>query len=172
MAPTVRAVRIRGAMWLDTATGTRRRRDLLIDGGVIVSDDGRSARALDLGGATCLFGLWDCHAHPGEALYSEGGGEFVEDVATRTIRAGENLRVALESGITGVRCVEDAADVDLAYARAGVGAGFAGPRVLGAGRALRTTGGHGTFYPREHLQAPGMQVIDGADQALRLTRDP
>ena len=165
------SLRLRGGDWLDTATRDTSRRDLLVSGGWIVADDGRDAREVDLGGTTLLFGLWDCHAHPGEALYAEGGGEFTETVPDRTIRAGENLRSAVAAGITGVRCVDDAADVDLAYADAVAAGRFDGPRVRGTGRAIRTTGGHGTFHPRRYLHAPGMHVVNGPDAAARAVRE-
>lgn len=171
MNPPSAPVRLRGGTWLDTATGVSARRDLFLGAGVVQNDDGRPAQEFDIGGTTVLFGLWDCHAHPGEALYAQDGGEFLETVPDRTIRAGENLRAAIRAGITGVRCVDDAADVDLAYARAVAAGSFDGPRVLGAGRALRSTGGHGTFHPRTYVHASGMHVVDGPDAAARAVRE-
>ncbi len=165
-----RDLRLRGGEWLDTATGEHARRDLLVVDGHLAAEDGRPADDVDVAGATVLFGLWDCHAHPGEAFYGPDGAEFAEPVPQRTIRAGENLRAALRAGVTGIRCVDDAADVDLAYGRAVAGGRFPGPRVLGSGRALRSTGGHGTFHPRDHLHAAGMHVIDGPASAVRAVR--
>lgn len=164
------ALRLRGARWLETATGTRRPAEVLIDGGRIVEDDGRPAVEHDLTGCTLMYGLWDCHVHPGEAFYASGGGEFLETSPTRTIRAGENLRAAVAAGITGVRCVDEADDIDLAYARAVEAGGFPGPRIMGAGRALRSTGGHGTFWPRTHAHVDSMHVIDGPAEAARAVR--
>ena len=169
--PASTTLRLRGGGWLDTATGTTERRDLLVHAGRIVVDDGRPALDHDVTGCTLMFGLWDCHVHPGENLYGPDGGEFLETVPARTIRAGENLRSAVAAGITGVRCLDEADDIDLDYARAVEAGRFAGPRIHGAGRALRSTGGHGTFYPRVHAYASAMQVIDGPVAATRAVRE-
>jgi imidazolonepropionase-like amidohydrolase len=169
--PASTTLRLRGGQWLDTATGAAGRRDLLVHAGRIVADDGRPAVDLDVTGCTLLFGLWDCHVHPGEDLYGPDGGEFLETVPARTIRAGENLRSAVAAGITGVRCLDEADDIDLEYARAVDAGRFAGPRIHGAGRALRSTGGHGTFYPRVHAYATAMHVIDGPVAAMRAVRE-
>jgi imidazolonepropionase-like amidohydrolase len=163
-------LRLLGGSWLDTATGTHRRTDLLIDRGHLIADDGRPATEYDLDGHTVLYGLWDCHVHPGEAFYGPDGGEFLETSPTRTIRAGENLRSAVGAGITGVRCLDEADDIDLAYARAVEAGAFPGPRIMGAGRALRSTGGHGTFFPRTHAHVDSMHVIDGPVEATRAVR--
>jgi len=170
-AQTPTALRLRGGMWLDTATGRRSREDLLVVGDRITADDGRDAEELDLTGSTLLFGLWDCHVHPGEDLYGPDGGEFLETSPARTIRAGENLRAAVAAGITGVRCVDEADDIDLEYSRAVAAGRFAGPRVHGTGRALRATGGHGTFYPKVHAHVSSMHVIDGPVEAARAVRE-
>lgn len=168
--PELAARRLRGGQWLDTATGGTQRRDLLVHDGRIVEDDGRPAIVHDLTGCTLMYGLWDCHVHPGEAFYGPDGGEFAETAPTRTIRAGENLRAAVAAGITGVRCVDEADDIDLAYARAVEAGTFPGPRIMGAGRALRSTGGHGTFWPRTHPHVDSMHVIDGPVEAARAVR--
>ncbi|MFP4233328.1 MAG: amidohydrolase family protein [Nitriliruptoraceae bacterium] len=163
--------RLRGGMWLDTATGEREPADLLVVGGRLVADDGREASESDLTGCTVLYGPWDCHVHPGEDLYGPDGGEFLETSPARTIRAGENLRAAVAAGITGVRCVDEADDIDLEYAQAIEAGRFAGPRVRGTGRALRATGGHGTFYPKVHAHVRSMHVIDGPVAASRAVRE-
>lgn len=164
------AVRLRGATWLDVVTTSREPRDLLLIDGRIVPDDAREASEVDLRGTTLLFGLWDCHVHPGEAFYAADGGEFAETSPSRTIRAGQNLRAAVAAGITGVRCLDEADDIDLAYERARIRGGFAGPRIHGAGLAIRTTGGHGTFHPRVHTGVTSMHVIDGPIEAARAVR--
>lgn len=95
---------------------------------------------MDAAGLTAMFGLWDCHAHAGGAMYDPGGSGFFEGVPERTIRAGANPRQAVEMGVTGVRCVDDADELDLAWGRAYAAGTASGPRVLGAGRGIRTTG--------------------------------
>lgn len=168
--PGTRALRIRGGRWLDVATGASSPCDLLVDGGRLVADDGRDALAVDADGAWVLPGLMDCHVHPGEAFYAPGAAAYFESVAERTIRAGENLLAAAWAGITGVRCVDEAEGIDLAWRAAFAAGQPPGPRVLAAGRAIRTTGGHGTAHPRVEVHMGGMHVTDGPTGMARAVR--
>jgi imidazolonepropionase-like amidohydrolase len=165
------ALRIRAGRWLDTVTGETASCELLLVDGRIAVDDGRPALDVDADGATVLYGLWDCHAHPGEAFYAADARGFFEPVPERTIRAGQNLAAALRMGITGVRCLDEADEIDLAWGKASAAGTWAGPRILGAGRALRTTGGHGTFYPRIHVRVDAMHVVDGPAAMARAVRE-
>ncbi|MYI56014.1 MAG: hypothetical protein F4062_03125, partial [Acidimicrobiia bacterium] len=141
-------LRIRGAAWLDVATGESARCDLLVDDGMIERDDGRQAATVDASGMTAMYGLWDCHSHPGGLMYDNAGVGFFEGLPDRTIRAGENFAGAVAAGVTGVRCLSEGDELDLAWGRAYAAGTSLGPRVTGAGRALRTTAGHGTCFPR------------------------
>lgn len=162
--------RITGASWLDVATGEYSQRDLLIGAGNILHDDGRDATHIDASGLTAMFGLWDCHAHAGGLMYDPDARGFFEGVPERTIRAGENFRQAMNMGITGVRCVGDADEIDLAWGSAFAAGSSAGPRVTGAGRGIRTTCGHGTSYPRVHTQLDAELVADGPDAMAKAVR--
>ena len=156
-------LRIRGASWLDVATGDSSPRDLLVAGGVIQIDDGREAVTVDASGLTAMFGLWDCHAHPGGLMYDNAGVGFFEGSPDRTIRAGENFAGAVAAGVTGVRAMDEADDLDLAWGRAYAAGTTLGPRVTGAGRAVRTTAGHGTCFPRHYTGVEAELVCDGPD---------
>ncbi len=164
------AWRFRGARWLDTATGALDRRDFLVAGGAIVADDGRQARTLDASGLTAMFGLWDCHAHAGGLMYDPDARGYFESGPERTIRAGENFHQAMKMGVTGVRCVDEADDLDLAWGRAYAAGTTPGPRVVGAGRGIRTTGGHGTAFPRVYTQMKAELIVDGPDAMARAVR--
>ncbi len=156
-------LRIRGTSWLDVATGESAACDLLVAGGVIQPDDGREAIDVDASGMTAMFGLWDCHAHPGGLMYDNVGVGFFEGVPERTIRAGENFAGALAAGVAGVRAMDESDELDLAWGRAYAAGTTPGPRVTGAGRAIRTTAGHGTCFPR-HYTAVNMElIVDGPD---------
>lgn len=163
-------IRIRGASWLDTATGESSSRDILIRDGAIRPDDGRSAETVDGSGLTAMFGLWDCHAHAGGLMYDPDATGYFEGASDRTIRAGVNFRHAVEMGVTGVRCVDEADDLDLAWGRAYTSGAILGPRVVGAGRGIRTTGGHGTAYPRVYTRMKAELVVDGPDGMARAVR--
>jgi imidazolonepropionase-like amidohydrolase len=119
---------------------------------------------------TAMFGLWDCHAHAGGMMYDPDASGFFEGVPERTIRAGENLAEASRMGITGVRCLDDADEIDIAWRRAFAAGTTLGPRVHGAGRGIRTTGGHGTSYPRIHTQLRAEHIVDGPTAMARAVR--
>lgn len=162
---------IRGASWLDTATGETARVDLKISNGVLQPADGDADRTVDASGLTAMFGLWDCHAHSGGMMYDPVAAGYFEGIPERTIRAGENFRSAIDMGVTGVRCVDDAEELDLAWSRAFAAGTTAGPRVRGAGKGIRTTGGHGTSYPRVHTQMRAEHVVDGPTAMARAVRE-
>ncbi len=168
--PPTAPIRIRGASWLDTSTGETVVRDLLVEDGVIRKEDGRRAAAIDGSGLTAMFGLWDCHAHAGGLMYDPDAAGYFEAAPDRTIRAGENFRQAAEMGVTGVRCVDEADDLDLAWGRAYAAGTTLGPRVVGAGRGIRTTGGHGTAHPRVYTQMKAELIVDGPDAMARAVR--
>ncbi|MXZ67777.1 MAG: amidohydrolase family protein [Acidimicrobiia bacterium] len=168
-APTP-PLRIRGVSWLDTATAESQTRDLFIRDGIILADDVRAARTVDGSDLHAMFGLWECHAHAGGLMYDPDASGYFEAAPARTIRAGENFRQAAEMGITGVRCVDEPDDVDLAWGRAYAAGTTLGPRVTGAGRGIRTTGGHGTAFPRVYTQMGAELVVDGPDAMARAVR--
>ena len=170
MSATDTPLRIRGASWLDVGTGESAATDLFVAGGVIQPDDGRAATDVDASGMTAMFGLWDCHAHPGGLMYDNAGVGFFEGVPERTIRAGENFAGALEAGVTGVRCLDEADELDLAWGRTYAAGTTPGPRVTGAGRALRTTAGHGTCFPRHYTGVNMELVCDGPDAMAKAVR--
>ncbi|MDE0709760.1 MAG: amidohydrolase family protein, partial [bacterium] len=156
--------------WLDTATAESQTRDLFIRDGIILADDVRAARTVDGSDLHAMFGLWECHAHAGGLMYDPDASGYFEAAPDRTIRAGENFRQAAEMGITGVRCVDEPDDVDLAWGRAYAAGTTLGPRVTGAGRGIRTTGGHGTAFPRVYTQMGAELVVDGPDAMARAVR--
>jgi predicted amidohydrolase len=67
-------VRIRGAGIFDTATGEIVKRDLEIRNGLVVPLDSLTKpKIVDASGLIVMFGLWDCHAHPGSLMYDPTG---------------------------------------------------------------------------------------------------
>ena len=160
---------LRGATWLDVATGETSRRELSISDGTIV-DEAPDATELDASGLTALFGLWDCHTHPGGLMYDLDATGYFEAAPARTIRAGENLQQAARMGVTGIRAVDEANEIDLAWSKAYAAGKPAGPRVTGAGRGIRTTAGHGTAFPRTFTQLESGLVVDGPTEVARAVR--
>ena len=162
---------IQGALVLDVSEGTATRRDLgIADGFVCPADEVDDGTRIDAGGLTALFGLWDCHAHPGSLMHDPTGRGYFEGVAEWTVRAGANLMEAAQMGVTGVRTVAEANGIDLSWSRAFASGAYLGPRILCAGAGIRTTGGHGTAFPRRPLEVAWEVVADGADEMRRTTR--
>ncbi len=162
---------IRGADVFDVATGERTRRDLgVADGLVRDPSDVADAAELDASGLTVLFGLWDCHTHPGSLMYDPTGQSYFEGAAEWAVRAGANLIEAARAGVTGVRAVAEADRVDLAWARAFERGQYPGPRLRCSGAGIRTTGGHGTAFPRRPLEVNWEIAADGVAEMRRVTR--
>lgn len=162
---------IRGAEVLDVGTGESARRDLGVAGGLIVPvQDVSDAAEVDASGLTVLFGLWDCHAHPGGLMYDPSGQGYFEGPAEWAVRAGHNLMAAAQVGITGVRATAEASRVDLAWSRAFERGQYGGPRLRCAGAGIRTTGGHGTAFPRRPIEVQWEISADGPAEMRRAAR--
>jgi len=162
---------IRGAQVLDAGTGESGRRDLGVAGGMVVRpEDVPGAAEVDATGLTVLFGLWDCHAHPGGLMYDPSGQGYFEGPAEWAVRAGHNLMAAAQLGITGVRATAEASRVDLAWSRAFEAGQYGGPRLRCAGAGIRTTGGHGTAFPRRAIEVQWEIAADGPAEMRRAAR--
>lgn len=165
------ALLLRGGSVLDVATGETVRRDLAVHGGRIV--DAASLGEAEVVDADCLticFGLWDCHAHPGSLMYDPGARGYFEGAAEWSVRAAANLLDAARAGVTGVRTLSEPDGIDIAWARAFREGSIRGPRVKASGAAIRTTGGHGTAYPRRHVRVRAEHVCDGSAEMTRAVR--
>ena len=134
------------------------------------------ARTVDLSGHTLLPGLMDAHVHLNYELIE---GWETEPVRFTTgdfaLRAVPNARTTLLAGFTTVRDVGTGygfSDVALMHA---IDKGrVPGPRVIPAGHAISTTGGH--CDPATGL-APGIEppdylsgVADGVDEVVKAIR--
>ena len=137
------------------------------------------AQLLDLGAATVLPGLIDCHTH----IFLQGevpaaGGYDVQllkyPASYRTARAVVAARRALEQGFTTIRDVETEGagygDVGIKQA---INEGYIpGPRMFVATRAISTTGGYNLEgYAPEIVVPKGAQLIDGPVEARKAARE-
>jgi len=98
------------------------------------------AQVVELGGATVLPGLIDCHTH---LLMTERIQKLLEmSTSERALLGAAVARQALEAGITTVRDAGNSGlNGDIAL-RNGIRAGWvAGPRIFASGRALSPAGG-------------------------------
>jgi imidazolonepropionase-like amidohydrolase len=154
-----------GGSVLDVGTGKIERRDLAIAGGKIVDSAAPDDHVrVDVDGMTIMFGLWDVHAHPGGLMYDPPAAGYFERVAQHSVRAGANLLQAVTMGITGVRTAAEADGIDMAWRDAFARGRWPGPRLMCSGPAIRTTGGHGTAYPREYVNSSPFLIADGPTQ--------
>jgi imidazolonepropionase-like amidohydrolase len=137
------------------------------------------AQVIDLGAATVLPGLIDCHTH----IFLQGevpaaGGYDVQllkfPASYRAARAVVAARRALEQGFTTIRDVETEGagygDVGIKQA---INEGYIpGPRMFVATRAISSTGGYNLEgYAPEVAVPKGAQLIDGPVEARKAARE-
>jgi imidazolonepropionase-like amidohydrolase len=139
----------------------------------------RDAAVLDLGSATVLPGLIDCHTHL-LARIPSGPDGYILNLATkseafRALEGAADARATLEAGFTTVRDVENEgsgyADVAL---RDAIDQGLVeGPRMQVATRAIAAVGQYNPFGVSPDLAdfPTGAQMISGVEDARRAVRE-
>ncbi|HEV8227856.1 MAG TPA: amidohydrolase family protein [Methylomirabilota bacterium] len=144
-----------------------RGRAVVVEGDRItqVVDDARAPRGrrIDLSGCTLLPGLINCHVHlcfgaeadPVRVMKDEPHGL----TALKVLRRAQET---VEAGVTTVRDLGGRDYAEFAVRRAVADGLFPGPRILGAGRPVCMTGGHGNSIGRE---------ADGPDDARKAVRE-
>jgi imidazolonepropionase-like amidohydrolase len=160
-----------GGSVLDVATGELERRDLAVVEGIVVDPGSRSdLTRVDCEGMVVMFGLWDVHAHPAGLMYDPPAAGYFERPAEHSLRAGANLLQAMSMGVTGIRTAAEADGIDIAWRDAIARGRWPGPRIKCSGPAIRTTGGHGTAYPREYINTKPFLIADGPTEMRRAVR--
>jgi imidazolonepropionase-like amidohydrolase len=111
-----------------------------------------------------LPGLIDCHVHlcmdpvPDIAAHA-----LSESEGVTLLRGVRNAAKTLRSGVTTIRNVGTRSDLDLDLDRGIRDGWITGPRIVGAGRVICVTGGHGHFMG---LEADGPEGIRQAVRTL------
>ena len=139
----------------------------------------KNAKLIDLGGATVLPGLIDCHTHI-MARIPDGDDGYILNLATksqafRALEGAYNARITLNAGYTTIRDVENEgseyADVAL---RDAIKQGLAqGPRMQVATRAIAAVGEYNPFGVSPDLRdfPTGAQMVSGVEEARRAVRE-
>lgn len=139
----------------------------------------KTAKVIDLRGATVLPGLIDCHTHIMSRMPDTEDGYLV-DLATksqafRVLEGAYNARLTLRAGFTAIRDVENEGSgyADAAL-RDAVEQGLAeGPRMQVATRAIAAVGQYNPFgVSPDLINFPtGAQMISGVEEARRAVRE-
>ncbi len=160
-----------GGSVLDVGTGKVDRRDIAVADGIVIEPGSRNdLTRVDCGGLVIMFGLWDVHAHPAGLMYDLRASGYFERPSEHSVRAGANLLQALSMGVTGIRTASEADGIDIAWRDAIARGRWPGPRMKCSGPAIRTTGGHGTAFPREYVNTKPFLVADGPTEMRRAVR--
>ena len=139
----------------------------------------KTANIINLGRATLLPGLIDCHTHIMARIPDTDDGYIVnlatKSQAFRALEGAYNARITLEAGYTTIRDVEsegsEYADVALRDAiRQGL---VIGPRMQVATRAIAAVGQYNPFgvSPDLHDFPTGAQMVSGVEEARRAVRE-
>ena len=163
-----------GRLLGETSIVVRGERIESVQAGAIATPAG--AKVVDLAGQTCLPGLIDSHVHLTDQFsatsYSD---QFRLNPADYAIRGTVYARRTLLAGFTTVRNLGDGHNESIALRNA-IRAGLIdGPRILTAGEAIGSTGGHadGTDGYRADLMGdagPANGIIDSPEDAWKAIR--
>lgn len=175
---TPNIVVVRAAKLIDTKNGTT------IANPVVVIEDDKvkavgpglaapaGAQVIDLKGATLLPGLIDCHTH-----VTAQPSDYYEDIFRKSpidyaVIAHIYAKRTLDAGFTTIRDVGAGEYLDVALKRAIDKGDIPGPRMIPAGLAISSTGGHGDltgFSPYVRIENLS-GVADGVDAIRKLVR--
>jgi imidazolonepropionase-like amidohydrolase len=132
------------------------------------------ARVVDLSTKTVLPGLIDAHVHltgdPGEPFWKEA----TESEEWNTLVGAKNALMTARAGFTTVRDLGSGRLNGFALRRALEEGLIPGPRMLAAGQALSTIGGHGDvsgFRPEVAAALDGHNTCTGPDECAAKVRE-
>lgn len=173
-APSPRTTVIKAARMFDGKSST------LVSNAVVIVEGDRITQAgsglaipagadvIDLGDATILPGLIDCHVHMDMELTGDWANAAVRATPADAAIAGTvYAKRTLDAGFTTVRNVGASEFVDVSLARAIDAGRIPGPRMIVAGHSIGITGGHADENGfRPGLMDRGIEagIANGADE--------
>ena len=139
----------------------------------------KNAEIIDLGRATVLPGLIDCHTHLMARFDNTPNGYLLglatKSQAFRALEGAANARLTLEAGFTTVRDVENEGSdyADVALREAIKQRLVNGPRMQVATRAIAAVGQYNPFGVSPDLAnfPTGAQMVSGVEDARRAVRE-
>ncbi|AXK72794.1 amidohydrolase family protein [Lysobacter sp. TY2-98] len=182
--PAVRPVVLKAAHLFDGRSGRMVENGMvLVQGERIVSAGANvavpdGARVIDLGDATLLPGFIDAHTHIADDHDDDWAAGIYNGMmrfpAEQAFHAQRNAKVTLDAGFTTIRVLGAGDFIDVALRNAINGGYATGPRMIVAGHAIGSTGGHcdSSPYPPTRVipSTPMEGVCNGAEQCREATR--
>lgn len=137
------------------------------------------ARVIDLGDATLVPGYIDAHTHVTGDHVDNWAQGFYEGMmrmpVENSFHAARNAQVTLQAGVTTVRDVGSSDFMDIALRNAIAQGLVQGPRIIAAGHAIGSTGGHcdSSPFPPGTVKASGVQegVCNGPEECRHAVRE-
>ncbi|HEX5262975.1 MAG TPA: amidohydrolase family protein [Phenylobacterium sp.] len=179
MGAEAKTVAVSAERLLDVATGKYLDKPLvvIVDGRIsAVEHQGEvvpaGAERVDLPGVTLLPGLIDMHVHLTSSPLFGGYSRLQMTDSFWPILATTHAKATVEAGFTTVRNVGSRNFEDVGLKQAIDGGFIPGPRIVPAGYAIGSTGGHcdsNSFPPSMHQK--GDAVIDSPDEGRRRVRE-
>lgn len=151
---------------------------IVTDGRIVSIQDGfqggpEGADMVHLAGKTLVAGLIDLHVHLSGDPSGDWWRETVDTDAWNALVGAKNARLTARAGFTTVRDVGGARPVVVALKQAIDSGMMPGPRMLVAGQALSTVGGHGDvhgFRPEVMEALAGDNVCTGEAECAATVR--
>ncbi len=171
------SILVRAGSFIDGTGATARVGvDVLVEGAHIADIgptgqvNGRGATVIDALGATVMPGIIDSHVHPCfDPNPQDHAYRTDEPIPMHAIRGVHNMRAMLGGGITTIRTLGTAYDLDFNLRDAIRLSVIPGPRIIAAGRGISITGGHGFHMsieadgPNKIRKAVRTTIRNGAD---------
>lgn len=183
-APVETVTVLKAAHLFDGASGQLSEPGLLVVRGQRIVAVGANAEVpagsevIDLGDATLMPGIIDAHTHIAYDYEADWAQGFYQGMlrfpVEQSFHAARNAKLALQAGVTSARDVGAADFIDIALRNA-IDQGLAeGPRMLVAGHAIGSSGGHcdNSPFPPERVKPSGpiQGVCNGPEECRAAVR--